>query len=39
MFWTQLFYKLGQGQSDPKMVGDTPPSKDASTNQISDSYL
>ena len=37
MFWTQLFYKLGQ--SDPKMVCDTPPSKDASTHQIWDSYL
>ena len=36
MFWTQLFYK--QGQSDPKMVRDTPPSKVASTHQIWDSY-
>ena len=30
MFWTQLFYK--QGQSDPKMVCDTPPSNVASTH-------
>ena len=26
-FLTRSFYKLGQGQSDPKMVRDTPPSK------------
>ena len=32
MFWTRLFYKLGQ--SDLKMVCDTLPSKDASTHQI-----
>ena len=29
----------GQGHSDPKMVWDTPPSQDASTHQIWDSYL
>ena len=39
MFETRLFYKLGQGQSDLKMVCDTPPSKVASTQQIWDSYL
>ena len=27
MFWTQLFYKLGQSSKWPKMVCDTPPSK------------
>ena len=29
----------GQGHSDPKIVCDTPPSQDASTNQIWNSYL
>ena len=29
----------GQGHSDPKMVRDTPSSKDASTHQIWNSYL
>ena len=29
----------GQGHSDPKMVSDTPPSQDASTHQIWNSYL
>ena len=29
----------GQGHSDPKMVRDTPPSQDASTHQIWNSYL
>ena len=28
-----------QGQNDPKMVHDTPPSPDASTHQIWDSYI
>ena len=31
--------KLGQGHSDPKMVCLTPPSEDAPTHQICDSYL
>ena len=51
MFWTQLFYKLGQSQghsnqkmipntqSDRNIVCDTQSSKDASTHQIWDSYL
>ena len=41
MFCTQLFYKdvRGQGQSDPKMVCDTPPSKVASTHPIWESFL
>ena len=29
----------GQGHSDPKIVRDTPPSQDASTHQIWNSYL
>ena len=29
----------GQGQGDPKMVCDTPPSQDAPTHQIWNSYL
>ena len=32
-------YVRGQGHSDPKMVCGTPPSKDASTHQIWNSYL
>ena len=39
MLQKQLFLKLGQGHSDPKMVCDTPPSQDASTNKIWNSYL
>ena len=39
MLWTRLFLKLGQGHSDPKTVCDTPPSQDASTHQIWNSYL
>ena len=39
MLWTRLSLKLGQGHSDPKMVCDTPPSQDASTHQIWNSYL
>ena len=31
--------RLGQGHSDPKMVNNTPPSQDASTHQIWNSYL
>ena len=39
---TFYYYKnlvRGQGHSDPKMVWDTPPSQDASTHQIWNSYL
>ena len=39
---TFYYYKnsvRGQGQGDPKMVRDTPPSQDASTHQIWNSYL
>ena len=39
---TFYYYKnqvRGQGHSDPKMVCDTPPSQDASTHQIWNSYL
>ena len=32
-------YIRGQGHSDPKMIRDTPPSLDASTHQIWNSYL
>ena len=39
MLQTQLLLKLGQGHSDPKMVSDTPPSQDAYTHQIWNSYL
>ena len=39
MLLTQLLLKLGQGHSDPKMVSDTPPSQDAYTHQIWNSYL
>ena len=40
MLLTQLLLKLvrGQGHSDLKMVSDTPPSKDAYTHQIWNSY-
>ena len=31
--------RSGQGNSDPKMVRDTPSSQDASTHQIWNSYL
>ena len=39
MLQTRLFYKLGQGQSDPKMVSGTPPSQYAFTHKIWNSYL
>ena len=39
MLRTQLFYKLGQGHNDPKMVCDILPSQDASTHLIWNSYL
>ena len=39
MLQTQGLLKLGQGHIDPKMVHDTPPSQDASTPQIWNSYL
>ena len=34
-----IILKLGQGHSDPKMVHDTPLSKDESTHQIWNSSL
>ena len=40
--WTFYYYKnliRGQGHSDAKKVCDTPPSQDASTHQIWNSYL
>ena len=39
MIWTQLFYELGQGHSDPKMVRYTPSSPDTFTHQTRNSYL
>ena len=39
MLRTQLFYTLGQGHNDPKMVCDIPPSQDASTHLIWNTYL
>ena len=41
MLYTGLFYKGGQSQchGDQKIERDTPPTQDASTHQIWDSYL
>ena len=38
-YYKNLVRGQGQGHSDPKMVRDTPPSQDASTQQIWNSYL
>ena len=39
MLLIQLSLKLGQGHSDWKMVSDTPPSQNAYSHQIWNSYL
>ena len=39
MLLIQLSLKLGQGHSDRKMVSDTPPSQNAYSHQIWNSYL
>ena len=39
MLLTQLLLKLGQGHSGPKIICETPPSQDAYTYKIWNSYL